>query len=137
MNIAYLERQLRLGKHPTQLGAEEIGKGAQKTAYRILTCQNPETYIVIKERQIGWRDGSPKAPQGIRDYGARQARQYKVKGWTLQEAVTVLRDRHTMQWNCNTEVRRQWRELYRADLGDLHEYNCGIDSDGKLVVFDW
>jgi hypothetical protein len=129
MNIIYLERQLRAGKHPENLGGVIIGKGCQKTAYKIGN-------YVVKENSGGWRDNKNTPPKGIRKYGARFVRQYRAGKWVLQEFVTPLYS-VDKGWQCEQDIREQWQKLYRSNLGDLHECNCGTDAKGKLVVFDW
>lgn len=130
MNIIYLERQLRSGKTPEQLGATIIGRGVQKKAYRI-------DNLVIKENTGGFRDGKFRAPKGIENYGAKMVRQYRVKQWVIQEFVTPLKDQFGNWLVSNPEIRSKFRRLYDAHLGDIHAANCGVNSRGELVVFDW
>ena len=132
MNLAYLERQLRAGKTPEQLGAEPIGKGCQKTAYRLGN-------LVIKESGAGWNTGKRRPPAFIYKY-ARFVRQYKAGNYVLQEYVTPLRDQKTGEWNfdMSNPARQQWQVLYKnCQMCDVHEYNCGVNANGELVVFDF
>jgi len=132
MNVSYLERQLRAGKSPESLGAKIIGNGAQRTAYRI-------DNLVIKSNSGGWRTGLKRPPKEIAQYGAIPCRQYKAGKWIIQQFVTPLCDVKTRQWNFPVDhsARIAWKVLDTANLGDIHEYNCGVNNDGKLVVFDW
>lgn len=132
VNIIYMERQLRAGKTPVELGATLIGKGAQKKAYRLGN-------VVIKSLQLGWGDNSKRPPKGIAKFNARFVRSYRAGSWSIQEFVTPLRDFKSGNWNIDkaSEVYNNWKRLYTSGLGDLHEYNCGVSSTGDLVVFDW
>lgn len=136
MNIIYLERQLRAGKTPEQLGGEVIGKGVSKVAYLVPTASGG---IVVKEDIANGFASEAKSapPKAIAKYGARMVRQYRAGKYALQEPVTVLYDRSRDMWNCTEEIREQWQTMYSALQHDMHQCNCGTDSRGRLVVFDW
>lgn len=142
MNIIYLERQLRAGRSPESLGGVVVGSGAQKKAYRIGN-------VVVKENTGAWCKADEKRPpKGISAYGARFVRQYRAGKYVLQEFVTPLCSQREGEnnGNCNYDgkwniekgsaVYNQWKLLNRQ-WGEMHQYNCGIDANGKLVVFDW
>lgn len=127
LNPIYIERELRKGRTPEELGAERIGQGAQKAAYRIGN-------MVIKKDTGGYGTGSKRPPREIRNFGARAARQWRAGGWIIQEYVTPI----WQQKGLSDKVWLNIRRLYRADLGDLHQGNMGYSPDeDMLVVFDW
>lgn len=136
-NIAYIERQLRAGKTPESLGGKKIGSGVCKTAYLF-----NDSFVVKANAQGGWSGIAQKnPPKWIRKYGARAPRTYKAGKYIIQEFVTPLCDSNNT-WTCTPEIRAQWRRMYDArglhqGGHDVHEYNCGTDKNGQLVVFDW
>lgn len=132
-NITYIQRQLRAGKTPLELGAKEIGRGVQKSAYQI-----PGSIYVIKEMEEGgYRDGSDKPPTKIKKYGARAAIKFRAGKWSFQEYVTPICKMSYDDRQNHTDALRRHNEMYNAHFADLHEGNVGIAKNGDLVVFDW
>lgn len=139
-NVSYIERMLRAGKTPKELGGKEIGSGAFKTAYLF-----GDNLIVKENAQFGFAGKADKTPpRAIRRFGARAPRTYKAGKYILQERVIPLRDQTTSNWNVSHDsaAYKNWKAMY-AEGGkngiphDVHEYNCGVDKNGQLVVFDW
>lgn len=131
-NLAYIEKSLRQGKDPAELGGKEIGKGVCKAAYLF-----NDSFVVKLNAQAGFK-GSPQKtpPKFISEYGARAPRTYKAGKYIIQEYVKVLAE---VKDYTKTKAYETWREL-RMGKGreyDMHEYNCGVDANGQLVVFDW
>ena len=137
MNLIYLERQLRTGKNPEQLGGTLIGEGVCKAAYRF-----NNSFVVKLNAQKGYKGTAQKnPPKWIKQFGARGPRTYKAGAYIIQEFVTPLRD-YKNGWQCSDEIRQQWKVMYdNRPIGkagsDVHEYNCGVSAKGELVVFDW
>ncbi len=132
-NIIYIERQLRLGKTPKELGAKEIGRGVQKAAYHF-----PESNVVVKLcGDGGYADGSDKPPKRIKDYGARAARKWRAGKWSFQELVIPIVKLTQEQMDEHKDAVKRHNDMYRAHFADLHSGNVGIAKNGDLVVFDW
>lgn len=133
-SIRYIEQQLRCGKTPEQLGGKVIGRGAVKAAYYF---ESPNGGFIVKENAQGGLAGTAQKtpPKGIKKFGARAPRTYKVGEYLIQERVTVLAT--IKDWQ-KLPVYKQWKALHHSGVCvDAHEYNCGVDSNGQLVVFDW
>jgi hypothetical protein len=133
-----IERALRLGKHPKDIGATELSAGAQKMAYAITTKHG--TKFVIKENSGGYGNHEQIRPPNLRKYGCSSIRQHRAGNWIIQEQVTPLRVR------CSTTIlvpktNPAWKVFHKInahEYGDYHSANFGIRaSDGKLVCFDW
>jgi len=132
-NITYIQRQLRAGKTPKELGAAVIGRGVQKEAYQI-----PGSIYVIKEMEAGgYQDGSDKPPKRIKDYGARAAIKFRAGKWGFQECVTPICKLSQEERDTHSDALKRHNEMYRQHFADLHEGNVGIAKNGDLVVFDW
>lgn len=125
-NVSYIERQLRSGRTPEELGGVKIGEGVCKAAYRIGN-------FVIKENAQGGYDGVAQKlpPKCIRQYAART---YKAGNYILQEYAEPLRNIGYAR--LSPEVMRQWAEVNKHGL-DTHAGNCGVTANGRFVVFDW
>lgn len=146
MNIIYLERQLRSGKTPEDLGGVRIGKGMQRIAYCIGN-------VVVKKKVEGWNDLKSRPPIArLNKFGVGYVRTYRAGNWTLQEKTVVLFDLMNRPEDypqfSKEEIKeyvKTWETMYlQINIGvgkcqflDIHEQNCGVDSRGKLVVFDW
>ena len=139
-NLAYIERQLRLGKTPEELGGKEIGRGVCKAAYLF-----NDSFVVKANAQGGFAATPQKnPPKWIKAFGARGPRTYKAGSYIIQEYVTVLETLIDKDPKFkDTPVYKQWIEMYRHGHAnglagsDVHEKNCGVCKDGTLVVFDW
>lgn len=136
-NLAYIERMLRAGKTPEQLGGKVIGKGVCKAAYYF---ESPSGGFVVKlNAQRGFQGKKEKLPP--KEYlveGARAPRTYKAGDYIIQEKVEVLHD--IMKDAKDNEYKKtEYYATYRKirNLGDCHAKNVGVGKDGKLVIFDW
>ena len=137
-NLAYIEKMLRAGKEPKDLGGKECGRGAFKAAYKF---DSPAGGFVVKESlqcgQIGNGEQVKLPPSWIKTYGARQPRTYKCGKYIIQEYVTPARK--YSGWH-DSEAYKIWEALHKDDRSmelDIHQGNVGVDSNGQLVVFDW
>lgn len=132
-NFTYLTRELRAGRHPEDLGCRVIGQGAQNVAYGWTDSSGAKW--VIKKFVGGYRDESTRPPRIIQKYGARMARTIRCKTWVVQErAVEVLahtdRQEYPQAW-------ASYDAIHELDVADIHLMNCGVDTNGQLIVFDW
>ena len=136
-NLAYIERQLRLGKTPEELGGKEIGRGVCKAAYFF---DSPAGGFVVKlNAQDGFAGIQQKTPP--KKYlveGARAARTYKAGRYIIQERVKVL-DEIIGEAKNEDYKEEPYYKAYKAvrKFGDCHSRNVGVGKDGMLVVFDW
>lgn len=131
MTLINLERALRKGKTPLELGGEEIGRGVQKTAYLITTSKGYR--VVVKEDTGGYCNNLKRPPSEIAKYGAKPIYQTKAGKYLIQGYCTPIK-----QLNRDDDVYKLWRVMYDALFSyDLHHGNCGKDDNGNLVVFDW
>lgn len=136
-NLSYIERQLRLGRKPEDLGGVKVGEGVCKAAYMF-----NDSFVVKLNLQQGFMAVAQKnPPKWIAEFGARAPRTYKAGAYIIQEYVTVLNKIDNWQ---DTPAGKLWRVLYKACRTDkypggrdMHEANCGVDKNGQLVVFDW
>ena len=135
-NLAYIERQLRLGKTPEELGGEVCGKGCFKAAYLF-----NDSFVVKENLQCVAGEGNGMQvklpPKWIKEFGARQPRTYKAGKYIIQEFVTPIRKVKDYE---KTEAYKVWDKMNRDKRAmklDMHCGNVGIDSNGVLVVFDW
>jgi len=137
-NLVYISRELRKGKHPSELGAKEAGRGVQKIAWVISIREvNSEVMseIIIKNKVQGYRQPTP--PPDLEKHGWRLAKVTKAGVWTIQEKVTPIANIPMNHPEFN-RARNEWLKFDRMYSGyDLHAANVGIDSKGQLVVFDW
>lgn len=140
-NLPYIERQLRLGREPQDLGGRKIGEGVCKAAYLFESVSGG--FVVKLNAQQGYAGKAEKTPpKAITLYGARCPRTYKAGKYILQEyvkPVDKLKDfereypeAYAVYRALNTEEAHKKGVPY-----DIHRGNVGIDANGKLVVFDW
>jgi hypothetical protein len=133
-NLAYIERMLRLGKHPEALGGKLIGKGVCKAAYLF-----NDSFVVKENKQCGFAAKAQKLPpKWIKEFNMRAPRTYKAGKYLIQEYVTVLAKIDNWQHTpAGKTWRAMWSERKKYGYHDMHQSNVGVDKDGNLVVFDW
>ena len=136
MTIVNIERALRAGKTPEQLGATPLETGAQKVGYLITTTKGRK--YVLKLNTGGWRDESQKRPPNLSKYGCATIYQTRAGQYIIQEFVTQLQTRN---YKLNVPYTHPaWKILNNVrcnEQGDYHAANFGIREDGMLVCFDW
>ena len=135
-NLAYIEKMLRAGKTPEQLGGKDIGGGVCKRAYLF-----NNSLVVKLNAQGGWDSLAQKHPPKWINQVAnvRGPRTYKAGRYIIQEYVKVLAsldcwDQHPI-YKTFYALRNEAKN--HKDGYDMHSKNCGLGSDGMLVVFDW
>lgn len=136
LSIINLERALRRGKHPEELGAEPLETGAQKTGYLFVTTHGKK--VVIKKNTGGWLRPEQKNPPDLTKYGCRTIYQTRAKEWVIQEYVTQLQTRDYV--DIVPRSNRAWKILHdirQHEKGDYHAANFGIDDNDDVVCFDW
>lgn len=133
LQLGKIQRELRKGKTPEQIGATRLGRGAFKVAYRLGNW-------VIKENSN--HHGFDKYPVCLMRAGLHPPKSYTAREWLIQEYCAPI---NTFLKNGGDSVfleSHQYR-LYRtikatcARNFDCHDGNVGITSDGRLVCFDW
>lgn len=142
-----LERALRAGRKPTDIGATQLGKGAQNVAY-VIQLETSKYVIkmhVGKFQGFGRKNEIAEIPEELKahiaKYGIRLARTSRAKQWEIQELSTPIallskEDRAKYA----AEIRNYHRMRDEASFHhDMHEMNVGIvEIDGRVdvIVFD-
>jgi hypothetical protein len=136
LSLINLERALRQGKSPIELGATALETGAQKTGYLYITSKGKK--IVIKTNTGGWKDREQKRPPDLTKYGCRTIYQTKAGQYVIQEFVTQLQKRdYTDIVPRSNPVWKIISKIRATEIGDYHAANFGIDDQNQLVCFDW
>lgn len=137
VNLAYIEKMLRTGKTPEQLGGKDIGGGVCKRAYLF-----NNSFVVKLNAQNGY-DSTPQKnpPKWINTVpNVRGPRTYKAGAYIIQEHVKVLAEIYDFDL---TPIYQTYKALTKEcknhplDGNDMHPRNVGVATDGMLVVFDW
>jgi len=140
LSIVNLERELRKGITPKELGAKKIGEGVQNVAYQYETTKGT-TPFVIKRKVLGCVNHSPKPPGFIKKYGFRKAITYRAGKFVIQESATKLISKLDNEhpafkaWSQMLEDHPRYSK--RHGNHDIHMNNCGITESGDWIVFDW
>lgn len=140
--VVYLKLKLR--------GAERLGKGSQRTAYRIGN-------YVVKANTCAWmanewpepvRQATRTVPRKVlRERGlAAPATWYagKDRRWVIQRFYKLIEDSPRGNALYNKLLPHYWSHPIRWQIAkdctidlDLHDENVGVTDDGRLVAFDW
>lgn len=125
MTLQQLKKELRQGKTPEDLGAELLGHGGGRTAWKV----GP---FAIK-KHTDWRDLSDidsvaakrnYNPAALRKQGIRFAPTIELEnGWVIQLAYRPI-----------PRENPKGRFSY---VRDIRTDNAGLDRRGRIVAFDW
>lgn len=131
MNIINLERALRRGKTPEEIGCQRIGQGVSKTAYLYTTTKGAK-YVVKLDLADGFRSIARSTPPDLRKYGVSRLYHTRAGKYCIQEYTRVLADveKEHPAWNI-------FNVVSRLHTGDYHSNNFGVRENGELVCFDW
>jgi hypothetical protein len=146
--IADIKQCLSAGLHPRDFGGEEIGDGAQRTAYLVGD-------YVIKQRAPAWQhdaeseDPTPCPPRRAFDVprasfvrvGLRPPRQWMVGEWVIQPYYRPFTPNERIEWEYINELTVYWSptrlKVHRVKL-DVHCNNVGVDPrTGTVHCYDW
>ena len=137
LSLINLERALRKGKTPRELGAHKIQAGTQKAGY-LYTVSSGKKYVV-KLNSGGCKDEYQKRPPNLTKYGCATIYQSRAGHYLIQEYVTPLKMR--MGDIVVSQDHPAWQTFLKISQnekgGDYHAANFGIREDGTLVCFDW
>jgi RIO-like serine/threonine protein kinase len=133
MTIQNLERALRKGSRPEDIGATPIGKGIQKTAYLYVTTRGLK--VIIKLQTGGYRNEKQIRPPNLTKFGIATCYQTRAGQWVIQEYTRVY---DTLDIDDVIKLENVVKDLqHKVHRGDYHYWNFGMRDDGSIVCFDW